>query len=380
MPAPARGGRPRRGWPRWRPWTRWRRRWRRRARICWSPTARRVPRRCRGTGPMRRPVPGSPAPGWGRRPGRSARPTHWSRCPRSRPGCGTCPYLCPIWTCWRGWLRVRPRRSPPCCARRRCRLRWWRWRARPASRTSPRRWPGSWPPRTRRALRSTHQDCYRERFFSMSVQSHGVFLKGRLDPVAAESLRVALDAMGQHPDQTRTPGQACADALVMLAERVCAGTTSTTARHDQHDPNDRRVRPARPARPALPAPRGLARPGSEPEQIPALTRSGQMNLPASLTTSAQRAGRWWVARWCADRALRDGESPAHLAARDRRDLRASCSPTNKPARLLVHLRARRAARWPRAGRPWSPPPSRTGHRCRCRSWRGACVMRTSPGS
>ena len=107
------------------------------------------------------------------------------------------------------------------------------------------------------SFETTHQDCYRERFFSMSVQSHGVFLKGRLDPVAAESMRVALDAMGQHPDQTRTPGQACADALVMLAERVCAGTTST--RHDQHDPDDRHDRHDRRRRQ-----RGRARPGSDP--------------------------------------------------------------------------------------------------------------------
>ena len=73
-------------------------------------------------------------------------------------------------------------------------------------------------------LEAAHQDQYRERFFSVSAQPHGVFLKGRLDVVAGQSLLVALDAMGQRPDESRTPGQASADALVMLAERVCAGT------------------------------------------------------------------------------------------------------------------------------------------------------------
>jgi hypothetical protein len=54
-----------------------------------------------------------------------------------------------------------------------------------------------------------------------------VFIKGRLDRVAGESLRVARDAMGQRGDDTRSPGQASADALVMLAERACAGSSST---------------------------------------------------------------------------------------------------------------------------------------------------------
>ncbi|WP_210767637.1 DUF222 domain-containing protein, partial [Cellulomonas humilata] len=67
------------------------------------------------------------------------------------------------------------------------------------------------------ALEAEHEVQRRERFFSMSVQPGGVFLKGRLDRVAGETLRVALDAMGQYGDQTRSPGQASADALAMLA-------------------------------------------------------------------------------------------------------------------------------------------------------------------
>ncbi len=73
------------------------------------------------------------------------------------------------------------------------------------------------------ALQAEHEAQHRERFFSMSVQPHGVFLKGRLDRIAGESLRVALDAMGQYGDDTRSPGQASADALTMLAEGACAG-------------------------------------------------------------------------------------------------------------------------------------------------------------
>ncbi|QVI66735.1 DUF222 domain-containing protein [Cellulomonas fengjieae] len=73
-------------------------------------------------------------------------------------------------------------------------------------------------------VQGEHDRQYRERFLSLSAQPDGVFLKGRLDRVAGESLRVALDAMGQFGDQTRSPGQASADALTMLAEKVCAGT------------------------------------------------------------------------------------------------------------------------------------------------------------
>ncbi|MBO3100678.1 DUF222 domain-containing protein [Cellulomonas sp. zg-ZUI168] len=73
-------------------------------------------------------------------------------------------------------------------------------------------------------VQGEHDRQYRERFFTLSAQPDGVFLKGRLDRVAGESLRVALDAMGQFGDQTRSPGQASADALTMLAEKACAGT------------------------------------------------------------------------------------------------------------------------------------------------------------
>ncbi len=69
----------------------------------------------------------------------------------------------------------------------------------------------------------------RERYLSLSIQSHGAFLKGRLDVIAAETLRIALDLMDQHPDHDRTAGQASADALTLLAEHACAGTTSHDA-------------------------------------------------------------------------------------------------------------------------------------------------------
>ncbi|MBO3083767.1 HNH endonuclease signature motif containing protein [Cellulomonas fengjieae] len=73
-------------------------------------------------------------------------------------------------------------------------------------------------------VQGEHDRQYRERFFTLSAQPDGVFLKGRLDRVAGESLRVALDAMGQFGDHTRSPAQASADALTMLAEKACAGT------------------------------------------------------------------------------------------------------------------------------------------------------------
>ncbi|WP_421740268.1 DUF222 domain-containing protein [Cellulomonas sp.] len=78
-------------------------------------------------------------------------------------------------------------------------------------------------------LQATHDAQHRERFFIVSAQSDGVFLKGRLDRVAGETLRVALDAMGQYGDDTRSPGQASADALTMLAELACAGSAPVPA-------------------------------------------------------------------------------------------------------------------------------------------------------
>ncbi|WP_425484399.1 hypothetical protein, partial [Cellulomonas humilata] len=42
------------------------------------------------------------------------------------------------------------------------------------------------------ALEAEHEVQRRERFFSLSAQPGGVFLKGRLDRVAGETLRVAL--------------------------------------------------------------------------------------------------------------------------------------------------------------------------------------------
>ncbi|WP_421732698.1 hypothetical protein [Cellulomonas sp.] len=79
------------------------------------------------------------------------------------------------------------------------------------------------------ALEAEHEAQHRERFFSLSAQPDGVFLKGRLDRIAGESLRVALDAMGQYGDDTRSPGQASADALTMLAEHACAGSGPRSA-------------------------------------------------------------------------------------------------------------------------------------------------------
>ncbi|KRD41404.1 hypothetical protein ASE38_17550 [Cellulomonas sp. Root930] len=78
-------------------------------------------------------------------------------------------------------------------------------------------------------LQAEHDAQHRERFFTLSAQGHGVFLKGRLDRVAGETLRVALDAMGQYGDDTRSPGQASADALTMLAEVACAGSAPVPA-------------------------------------------------------------------------------------------------------------------------------------------------------
>jgi hypothetical protein len=57
----------------------------------------------------------------------------------------------------------------------------------------------------------------------LSHQARGTYLKGFLDRVAGEALQAALDSTGQAPDETRSPAQANADALVALARRACAG-------------------------------------------------------------------------------------------------------------------------------------------------------------
>ncbi len=75
----------------------------------------------------------------------------------------------------------------------------------------------------------------RARFFVMSHQPEGTFLRGRLDHLAAESLRVAIAAVGMAPDEERDKPQADADALVALAERATTGMAGVRARRS--DPN-----------------------------------------------------------------------------------------------------------------------------------------------
>ncbi len=75
----------------------------------------------------------------------------------------------------------------------------------------------------------------RARFFVMSHQPEGTFLRGRLDHLAAESLRVAIAAVGMAPDDERDKPQADADALVALAERATAGMAGVRARRSDPD-------------------------------------------------------------------------------------------------------------------------------------------------
>ncbi|WP_448060418.1 HNH endonuclease signature motif containing protein [Cellulomonas hominis] len=72
------------------------------------------------------------------------------------------------------------------------------------------------------------------RFLHLSHQPDGTYLRGRLDRVSGEILRVALDSTGQAPDETRDKAQADADALVAVARRATggssgAGSTGSTA-------------------------------------------------------------------------------------------------------------------------------------------------------
>ena len=94
----------------------------------------------------------------------------------------------------------------------------------------------------------------RERYLNISIQSHGAFLKGRLDVLAAETLRIALDLMDQHPGPDRTPSQARADALTLLAEHACTGTTGTGTSTDAGHARHQRRGSAAPPRPGTETP------------------------------------------------------------------------------------------------------------------------------
>jgi hypothetical protein len=80
------------------------------------------------------------------------------------------------------------------------------------------------------ALERSHENARRERFFTLSHQPRGTYLKGFLDRVSAEALQTALDSAGQVPDEDRSPGQAAADALVLVAHRACAGLPARSRR------------------------------------------------------------------------------------------------------------------------------------------------------
>ncbi|KQY46616.1 hypothetical protein ASD18_04100 [Cellulomonas sp. Root137] len=85
------------------------------------------------------------------------------------------------------------------------------------------------------ALEDSHQAARRERSLVLSHQARGTYLKGFLDRVAGEALQAALDSAGQAPDETRSPAQANADALVAVARRACAGLAPR--QHDAPGPD-----------------------------------------------------------------------------------------------------------------------------------------------
>lgn len=70
----------------------------------------------------------------------------------------------------------------------------------------------------------------RARFFVLSHQPDGTYLRGRVDRLAGETLRVALAAVREAPDELRDAAQANADALVALAERALSGMAGVRQR------------------------------------------------------------------------------------------------------------------------------------------------------
>ncbi len=98
----------------------------------------------------------------------------------------------------------------------------------------------------------------RARYLHLSRQPDGTYLRGRLDNLSGEVLRVAMASVRQAPDADRDRGRADADALVALAERAISGMAG--------------IRPRRAEANGLPTP--------DPEQDAADARvSGVANRP-----------------------------------------------------------------------------------------------------
>ncbi|MCV2393640.1 HNH endonuclease [Actinotalea sp. M2MS4P-6] len=72
----------------------------------------------------------------------------------------------------------------------------------------------------------------RERYLVLSHQPDGTFVRGRLDRLSGEVLRVALASVRQAPGEDRDKTQADADALVALAERALSGMAGVRQRRD----------------------------------------------------------------------------------------------------------------------------------------------------
>ncbi|WP_448060665.1 hypothetical protein [Cellulomonas hominis] len=81
----------------------------------------------------------------------------------------------------------------------------------------------------------------RARFLHLSHQPDGTRLRGRLDRMSGELLRIALAAAGQAPDETRDKAQADADALMAVVGRATSGMAGIRARRT--DGTGRRVLP-----------------------------------------------------------------------------------------------------------------------------------------
>jgi hypothetical protein len=82
------------------------------------------------------------------------------------------------------------------------------------------------------ALERDHEAQRRERFLVLTDRPDGTFLRGRLDRMAGEALRLAVEAVGEVPGPDRSPEQAAADALVAIAERALASGRPSGVRGD----------------------------------------------------------------------------------------------------------------------------------------------------
>ena len=303
-----------------------------------------------GTGRSRRPGRGSPARAPRRRLGRSGRRMRWCRCRRWRTRSARGASRSVTSTSWPVSPQPHHRRSRRRCGPLSCR--------RPSCPMAERQSVPDFArsiaqlaaARDPQALEDSHEAARRERSLVLSHQARGTYLKGFLDRVAGEALQAALDSAGQAPDETRSPAQANADALVAVARRACAGL-AVRGEHDAPGLTGRR--PRRSSGSTVPAVGRTSRSSFRPRRSP-LSASTIVSVPRAAPMDCDRRASTCSTTTTSRRRSRGRRRPPPPTVRDE-----GPGPS---------------------GRRWSPRLWRTGRPSPCRSWRRRCATARSRGS